>query len=293
MSFKKIVLLASIVASSIVNAGVYAPTCQDGVVPVPCERSAWDFSVDALVLKDYSRSIVEAGGFEGDLKGSLNYNLAWGFRLEGSYHFGTGNDITLNWAHYDNTFKGQLSELRYNDEGPFESSETVNHPARKTSRFNIVNVEFGQHLNIGQRVGVRFHGGLQYASLGKNFTVSNEDNNHLNIKISGLAPRIGLDSNYELMQGFSVFANASVGLLVSNRTIAGFTEFDDASDNIEWNSIFLASDFSLGGSYSKPLAQGLLTARVAWTTYYYSGAEIVRNLGWSGVSFGLKWLGNA
>jgi len=98
--FKKTAIAALVLGSGAASAAMYAPApapaCAAGNVTVPCERSAWDLGVDALYLRSEDNNGVGAVNAN-----SFRAKYGWGFRLEGSYHFGTGNDATVNWAHYN------------------------------------------------------------------------------------------------------------------------------------------------------------------------------------------------
>ncbi len=86
------------------------PVCTPGNVTVPCESSAWDFGGQALYLKPsfgapfagVTRVANATSGFDYPYF-NKNNDWSWGFQLEGSFHFGTGNDIDLNWYHLSNS----------------------------------------------------------------------------------------------------------------------------------------------------------------------------------------------
>ena len=66
----------------------------------PAKRDAWDLGVQAL----YLRSIYGAEKAYEIVFPLLVYRsknrLELGLSIEGSYHFNTGNDITIDWIHY-------------------------------------------------------------------------------------------------------------------------------------------------------------------------------------------------
>jgi hypothetical protein len=60
------------------------------------------------------------------------------------------------------------------------------------------------------------------------------------------------------------------------------------------NSMVTATEMKLGAKYTHAMAQGDLTLGVAWEAHNFINANLgVANLAWDGVSFGLKWVGNA
>ena len=135
-------------ASAAMYAPAPAPSCAAGNVTVPCEKSAWDLGVDALYARSDDNQLANMNGFRA--------KYGWGFRLEGSYHFGTGNDAAVNWAH-----------------GKRTTDSTVNaNVLSLTNTLDIVNFELGQVVNFGENVSARFNGGVQYVTVKDDFSNS-------------------------------------------------------------------------------------------------------------------------
>src|SRR3989338_274579 len=136
--------------SGMAAAGMYsappAPTCVPGDVTVPCEAKLWDLGIQALYLRpvlDADRA-YESLSNDGHHYNNLDTDWDWGFRLEGSYHFSTGNDITMNWSHYDNDqyhdgFNGTLAIPG------FSVLPFADYAVQSQNKFDQVNLVFGQH----------------------------------------------------------------------------------------------------------------------------------------------------
>jgi hypothetical protein len=290
--FKKTAIAALVLGfSGVASAAMYAPApapaCSAGNVTVPCETSAWDIGGEALVLNAREGSLQRLPGRSAD--------WGWGFRIEGSYHFGTGNDFNVNWAHYDKTTTTAVTAA---------DGIAVNNPGNVDfqSRFDIVNFEFAQHVDFGEMWDVRFHGGVQYANLRNDVTSANGVLvagvvSTSELKVSGWGPRAGADATYNFGNGFAVFGNSSVSVLSASEDLS----FANAAAVLpagvtagSRNSMVTATEMKLGAKYTHAMAQGDLTLGVAWEAHNFINANLgVANLAWDGVSFGLKWVGNA
>lgn len=278
-------MIAGVAGSA--SAGVYQ-ACQAGNVTVPCETSAWDIGADALVLN----------AREGELQGGANNDAdwGWGFRIEGSYHFGTGNDFNLNWAHYDKT------TTHVDSAGDHGGDVAVTGAIDYNSRFDIVNLEFGQQVDFGEKWDMRFHGGIQYANLQNQISAAPGllTNGTNTLRVTGWGPRAGVDMSYLYGNGFSVFGDASLSVLTASERLSGTTGanaagnfFGGASAGTR-NSMITATESKIGVKYTRAVSQGDLTFRVGWETHNFINARLgTGNLAWDGVFFGLKWLGNA
>lgn len=278
---KKSMLGLLLAVAGLANAAAYQPTCKMGDVSVPCERSAWDLGVDALYMKS-----------ERDLHSiytDYRADWGWGFRLEGSYHFRTGNDVDINWEHFDKTTNARLNH----DFG----QGVVTTDSSLTTRFDIVNFEMAQVANFGEYFAARFHGGFEYTRLygkGHSFGVSGHGN------INGWGPRIGADTTYQAMNGFAVFANGAISLLTSRLNSQHDWPFGDIIPAPGPRVARGTSDLAIthlevkaGGQYTRNMTQGDLTARVAWEMHDFLNAGGQQNAAWNGILFGLKWVGSA
>ncbi len=262
MAVAALILGVSGAASAAMYAPAPAPKCAPGAVSVPCEAQAWDLGVDALYMRT-----------EGGLNSAIadyRADRGWGYRLEGSYHWGTGNDFTVNWAHFKRTTA---------------TNATLSTTAAE-NKFDIVNLEFGQIINVSEAVSMRFHGGLQFSQLNSNNVSLTAVTNGTSVnEAKGWGPRFGLDTTYVFGNGFAVFGNGAFNVQEFLATIDGA----GGTHGIE-----TGHDTKLGFKYSHAMSEGDLTARLAWENTRYSAT--LRNgtdYGWTGMSFGLEWVGQA
>lgn len=284
---KGIVLLGSVCALS-ANAGVYQ--CEKGDVSVPCESRAWDIGGEALYLINDSSIFSAVNTIDGTIN-DHEADFGWGFRLEGSYHFSKGNDMTINWASYSSSTRG------INDSGD-DDGGNLGDLLRMESAFNIVNLEFAQHIRVREQLDVRVHAGFQYADIKEKIFVTAAEPLALQDaeKLDGFGPRVGVSGDFEIANGFSVFAKSALALVRFK-----VSTFGSGTDGTRFTSggrknyaTGLGTDVSLGLKYTRVMAQGDLSANVGWDNRNYGGiGGAIASIGWDGVSFGMKWLGNA
>lgn len=319
--------------TSVASAGMYAPPaaagCTGSSVTVPCEKQGWSFAADALYVQtnnvgQVSSTTTTSGTAVTTAYQNLQPNWVWGFRFAAGYDFGTGNDLNVNWTHFvkqsSQTTAGAGVDGMYTVNA-LQGDNTADSIATDIDNtFNAVNFEFGQTVNFGEHVDTRFHAGLQYAQIkntldqsawnASNVAIYNE--NTMESKFDGIGPRLGMDSSYSFGNGLSIFGNVAGSLLVGDlkynengvQTDANGTGTTAASTTVTAtadNSIVPEMDAKLGLSYTKPLAQGDLSAEVGYevanywnsTSYTSSAADADKtDFGYDGIFFGLKWLGN-
>ncbi len=299
LNLKKTAVAVLALGSSAVFAGTMGPVCTPGNVTVPCEATAWDVGVYALYLQPTYGS--EWGYVQTTLDNVTGRTVFhdrdndwdWGFKLEGSYHFSTGNDININWYHFDN------DESQVVTGSPLLGSPTH---VYFDQEWDAVNFEFGQHVDFGDFKDIRFHGGVQYARIDHDIQhrVNNITTHRAKTSFDGFGPRTGVDMSYNFGNGFAMYANAAAALLVTS------VDFDDNRNNNnhgERDSIVPELEAKLGVKYGFPLANGSLTIDGGYMVVNYfnalhtvvgtgAGLGVVESdFGMHGPYLGLKWVG--
>jgi len=325
LNLKKTAVAVLALGSSAVFAGSMGPVCSAVNVTVPCEATAWDFGAKAIYLKAQTG---DNSGYNPVFDNSQyvdhapNYN--WGFQIEGSYHFNTGNDLNINWYHLSHSSSAsvgaQPASVFYNPTGlGGTQTTTVNSASMSVDpKWDAVNMEFGQHVDFGDNKAIRFHGGAQYARLANDVdTASNTSFSATSPAVSllgyqqyqdyehtynGFGPRVGMDMSYDWGNGLGIYANGATALLAGTRSFS-----DSYSDNLSprnatsyslsRTAIVPVMDAKLGTTYTYAMAQGDLTLDAGWMwVNYFSVRSNVQgdtsDFGLQGPFVGLKWLGN-
>jgi len=338
LNLKKTAVAVLAFGSSAVFAGTMGPVCTPGNVTVPCPRTAWDFGAQALYLQPNYSGIQYVGSTTNGA-GAQNFNRvsnpwAWGFQIEGSYHFNTGNDLDLNWYHVDKSTNkalalgtGQSFEDRF---GNFWApGTTVSNTG--SSKWDAVNLEFGQHVDFGEFVRLRLHGGVEYAHIKTKLNTAgtllggtqanvpsftaNSASQAINTSSSynGFGPRVGADFGYGWNNGLNVYAKSALSMLVgSNKftatgaqplstTVLNGNTVGNFSSSGSSTSINPELEAKLGASYTYAMAQGDLSLDLGWMWVNYfnvqqmgvaSGVVQKSDFGLQGPYLGLKWVGN-
>ena len=166
-------------------------------------------------------------------------------------------------------------------------------------------MEFGQHVDFGDREKIRFHGGVQYARINSQVHVGTSLVSVLSedLTYNGFGPRAGMDMAYHWGNGFAMYANSALSLL------AGSSKFNNsfatnpaivATYTGSTTAIVPEVEAKLGATYTYAMAQGDLSLDVGWmwinyfqvTTPIISGDVHSENFGFQGPFVGLKWVGN-
>lgn len=305
-NLKKTAVAVLALGSSAVFAGSMGPVCTPGNVTVPCERNAWDFGAKALYLEpvynaDFGYRNVVTQGVENRFQ-DMDLDWGWGFQIEGSYHFSTGNDLTANWYHYSHTSD-------FNQSSTFaDLLPTFNEFLSVEPKWDAVNLEFGQHVDFGEFKKIRFHGGVQYARVktegyGQINTLAAVET--IDMDFNGFGPRVGADMSYNWGNGFAMYANGAAALLVGTTDFTNNTFLNGVNVlNLSGSKRSMVPELEakLGLTYSYAMAQGDLTLDAGWMWVNYFNAQhsisnLTGNLGESdfalhGPYIGLKWVGN-
>jgi len=293
--------------SSAVFAGTMGPVCTPGNVTVPCESQAFDVAIRALYLQPiYDADLGYLGARETSpnnfyfIDNDLDWD--WGFYLEGSYHFSTGNDLTVNWTYWSN--ESHFANVA-SDGTQFAWIDADIYRYRWEPTFNAVNIEFGQHVDFGEMKNIRFHAGLQYANIKTErniYGLANFLGYGLSSEatFSGIGPRTGLDMSYDFGNGFAIYGNGAAAILV------GSSDFDTYQSGAGTVSVGVHGDKTalvpeleakLGAKYTYAMAQGDLTLDGGWMWTNYFNAQhgfvgVESDFGLQGPYIGLKYVGN-
>lgn len=355
LSLTRIFTMTLLVTGSSAIAGTMGPTCAPGNLSVPCANNGWEFGAEALYLQPiYSvegnspRAIFSPNYSSGDIP-LPSANWAWGFMIEGAYHWGTGKDISLSWYHVNHATELNVI-FPFIDMGAphhnFQAPETLNlHP-----QWDAANVEFGRHIDIDEQESLRVHAGVQYArvithltgfvpggtytDINGNVTAGPLPTQHQNVtsKYNGFGPRGGIDLNYDLSHGVSIYANGAGALLIGSASFinerlesAPLGGSSDPGTNAAYGSrtiVIPELEAKLGVKYHHQLqpvgkiSQSDLTLDVGWMWVNYFNAQMYgtneagnipgqsptiyperinmsqTNFALQGLYFGAKWLGN-
>ncbi len=335
LNLKKTAVAVLAFGSSAVFAGTMGPVCTPGNVTVPCARTAWDFGAQALYLQPtylgqaYDGITVNLANQSGTTQ--KNNPWAWGFQIEGSYHYNTGNDINLNWYHLDrsrNTLLPVGAGQTFLDGSAQVWGSNSSVSINGSSKWDAVNLEFGQHVDMGEFTNLRLHGGLEFAHVNNSRTLNGSlgtgnyngittdlagnvgliptgtaQQVHTNATYNGVGPRVGSDLGYGWNNGLSVYAKGAMSMLVGTskvtrtRAVAlnGIGSFTASSTTVSPEL-----EAKLGATYTYAMAQGDLSLDLGWMFVNYfnvlndvSTTGVTRSdFGLQGPYLGLKWVGN-
>lgn len=226
----------------------------------------------------------------------------WGFQLSGDYLFNDGKNSKFEWIHYNNT---QNNERLQVDELKGEGATSV--PYGYVSRFDILNLELGEWIDLHNGFAYRLHGGLEYAYLrtSHHFNyVTNNSGSSQSLQSGyvyySVGARAGVDLNYKFTKKIQMDIESAIALLdrngrynkvnhLINRTPAGaIISRADINENSKLQGGLVGLDTYLSLSYkNQMLSNGKLLLHGGVRTIVF----MQESMKWGGGFIGAQWIG--
>jgi hypothetical protein len=163
---------------------------------------------------------------------SQSYN--WGWRIFAGLNVTQNDDLTLSWMNLNSSNSSTTTPATGTNMNP----RWVNPATTWTTAYGKVNFNlndaylvWGHTVNFNNPWSVRFAGGLEYARIRSNLTVTENSTAaalspygyvgfQSKSRTTGFGPRLEVDMTYHLPAGFAVFADGNAAMLVSTRDIS-------------------------------------------------------------------------
>lgn len=242
MSRRKINSVPFIVSLIFSSQALYAAATTEQVLPVtvPNLRPGFEFSLTALALQPgaanlnyviYNKELPTQSPSWTEKEIAPGFGAAFG--LGARYIFPEGRDINLNWTHLNtNSSQSIAAPSAQFFLGPDYQIGPNGIPIRNAYgkshfKYDVVNLEAGQFVDLGCHVEMRFFAGLSNAYLREKVDATYTGNvlvgpfqgpfstlQEVRADFTGIGPRFGLQGDYFLNSGFGLRANAAVSALI-------------------------------------------------------------------------------
>ncbi|WP_454784917.1 Lpg1974 family pore-forming outer membrane protein [Legionella sp. WA2024007413] len=268
----------------IAQAGTMGPVCSPDNVTVPCPCNAWDVGISALYLQPNTNSALLnpiLNPISNDSH-TVDSSWDWGFLLEGSYHFNTGNDLNVNWLHFNPDNSDYFSFFSGDEFNPVTTFTDL----KFDTKFDAVNLEFAQTSHFGKKKTIRFYAGGQYV----NTRITRSDNQFEKLpsdptphiiqrsvaytKFQGAGPRVGVDMSRDMKYGFALFAQSAMTLLtgqgkasLSGANLSGIAF--PFSAQAKQTRLVPELEAKLGASYQLAVGNGQISLMGGWMWQHY------------------------
>ncbi|WP_367606781.1 Lpg1974 family pore-forming outer membrane protein [Legionella sp. W05-934-2] len=279
---------------------VYSGTmrCEANNVTVPCQATKWDFGFRALYLRpsynsDYAYAFLESlFQYRPPTYYEVKPDRDFAFQLEGSYHFNTGNDLTVNWIHFDDTTHFNTYNL-LTSEPALGNPIVANKPVLK-NELDQANAVLGQYVDVSERKKFRFFAGLQAVKIENNITLIQQVvgypasvyTTRKQSKFSGVGPTAGIGFANQLFNNFQLTSLGQASILLGNcETKASINDprplqlVEVTQLKASKDTVVPALEIKVGGSYMFSFINGMMSidAGYQWMTYFKAVPGLVTN----------------
>lgn len=239
-------------ASLVGSMGVYAalPT---GAAPfqivIPNLPSGLEVTIEGLLLQPTNSDLYYVpSAFQTAIAPvvismpSIDPGYGFGFRVGLGYVFpNSGNDIQLNWTHFNNSNLSNTTEnLEVEPIVPLIpiAVEDVTSSSNTNFKYDAIDLDIGQYLSVGTRLTVRLFTGLRFAQLQNNADSNSTSTvippesqispiavaappatdmvitSTMQSKFTGIGPRFGVQTHYHVANHFGVVTHIDAALLI-------------------------------------------------------------------------------
>ena len=235
----------------------------------PAVKDGWGvfITADALLWQPRENGLeyatkVDGAQFTGahSKEKSPRFSWDWGFRVGLGYNMEHDQwDLYLNWtwlrgkSHHHNTANAGSGEVilpRWSDPGSLGGATASSASAHWKLRLNVLDLELGREFYVSKWVTVRPHMGLRTAWIKQTYDV---DYSGLNIngvareidmrnKYWGLGVRGGVNTDWGLGGGVSIYGNAAISILYGFFSVSK-QESLELTSGAAFNNITNLSDF--------------------------------------------------